>query len=77
MARIESVSSVLRQKHTAVGEFRTHTSFENRLGGPTLNHLRYGDRHRLTRLWGLLFIVIILVANAFISLLASFLTQQR
>ena len=44
VARIESVSSVLRQKHTAVGEFRTHTSFENRLGGPTLNHLRYGDR---------------------------------
>ena len=44
MARIESVSSVLRQKHTAVVEFGTHTSFENRLGGPTLNHLRYGDR---------------------------------
>ena len=44
VARIESVSSVLRQKHTAVGEFRTHTSFENRLGGPTLNHLRYGVR---------------------------------
>ena len=44
MARIESVSSVLRQKHSAIGEFRTHISFENRLRGPTLNHLRYGDR---------------------------------
>ena len=32
VARIESVSSVLRQKHTAVGEFQTHTSFKNRLG---------------------------------------------